>query len=292
MEKPKRLFRFYGPNKVNEILDRQLVLASPEFFNDPFDCTPSCEEMISEGLKNVERDHFAFTDPTKDLSAQKFRKYKDALREECRELWPAFLRKKLGDFCAIACFFGNDDPSGCVGVESLLLWAHYAQGNKGFAVEFNPEHSIFGSNQFEKVIYSKRRPEYRLEEVREYLLTKSPEWATENEYRLLIECPGNLQKNNCNRYYIPLERTGVKAIYLGCESDKPLELRRQLVTAGQNWNVPVYVMRRHPSEFSLVPIRYEQVKPSPKAALDLLKVWRDNSIERRSHGDKLKTAAQ
>jgi hypothetical protein len=270
MQKPKRLFRFYSPKKIQEIVDGQLVLSSPEYFNDPFDCTPSYEEMLGELLRRAVRDQFYFSHPENGPSWKAFSEAVPLLREEVREVIPDRLRARLGTYCAVACFFGTDNSIGCDGVDSLLLWAHYGESHTGFVVEFNPEHPIFHPDNFRKVIYSKQRPEYIPEQAQaeKCLLTKSPEWLRENEYRIVMKVPGNLNRNQNGRFYIPLEPAAVKAIYLGCRSKDPLRIG--IVDAAGRHSIPVYLMRRHHSEYALVSVPFEAMKRPPKEAYELM----------------------
>src|SRR5688572_16338353 len=92
VQKPKRLFRFYGCEKVQQIVDFQLILSSPEYFNDPFDCTPSYEEMFGESLRVAERDLFYFSHPKQGPDWKTFIKLKPSLLDEVREIFPDKLK--------------------------------------------------------------------------------------------------------------------------------------------------------------------------------------------------------
>ncbi len=80
---------------------------------------------------------------------------------------------------------------------NLLMWAHYAQQHKGMVIGFNSDHEFFNkklnpSDDFRhlrKVSYEQERPTVRFGEDDDFsriLLTKSIEWAYEDEWRMIL----------------------------------------------------------------------------------------------------------
>ena len=76
----------------------------------------------------------------------------------------------------------------------VRMWGHYADGGRGFLIEFDPTHSWFhamrnpddGFNELTKVEYVPTRPARNLLDVKdEVLYTKSESWAYEQEWRMV-----------------------------------------------------------------------------------------------------------
>lgn len=88
---------------------------------------------------------------------------------------------------------------------SLLMWAHYAASHRGYLIELNGDHAFFNDpsargaiGKLFPVSYRQNRPEVTVYDtsllpdqfmstmVRDVLLTKSVEWAYEEEYRMIL----------------------------------------------------------------------------------------------------------
>ncbi len=161
----------------------------------------------------------------------------------------------------IACF--SED------IESILMWSHYADSHKGFALEYNLKNyvgkcDICGKNcdkshyemfypvryinerfdvtplltyiaNYEIFSYQFDRPIIPIDDqfiVQKALLNKSTDWSYEKEWRLM-----SLGHNNEPRQSIPLKPT---AIYLGVEiSDINKKI---LITLAKEKNIKIYQM--------------------------------------------------
>ena len=76
-----------------------------------------------------------------------------------------------------------------------LMWSHYADGGRGFLIEFDPSHSWFWAKKTEeddfrhlaRVAYSSSRPPKYLLETSgiEFLYTKGQDWEHEKEWRVI-----------------------------------------------------------------------------------------------------------
>ena len=113
--------------------------------------------------------------------------------------------------------------------KNLLMWANYTDSHKGFVIEFDELHPFLnskrsGNDEFfhlREVKYSTERPNWNLMEVESFnvFLTKSQEWAYEEEWRMLRPLKGeeNRISNQTNDIYLfscPLE--AIKSIIMGC----------------------------------------------------------------------------
>lgn len=147
-------------------------------------------------------------------------------------------------------------------LDSLPLWAHYANNHKGFVMEYD-----FRSLPFESIVGLSLWPVrysgvFNASELLLGLQTgepfnnlfgliaalhKSPDWKYEEEWRLvLVDSPDDPPRNFC----APL-----KAVYLGSDikdSDEDLVVQAALVAG-----VPVFKMRLVPHEFRMEAVLYE-----------------------------------
>jgi hypothetical protein len=103
--------------------------------------------------------------------------------------------------------------------DNLLLWAHYAAEHRGLAVEIDPANPEFNryttrDRNFERagqVRYSALRPKIpETDEILfEHFFIKSPEWAYQQEYRIVrkfesaIETKGAQQRFPVHLYELP-----------------------------------------------------------------------------------------
>src|SRR6185503_5800264 len=80
--------------------------------------------------------------------------------------------------------------------DDILMWAHYAQNNKGFVIEFDANHKFFNqpidtlrlSGCVHRVVYSEDRPnrDSMLDmSPSDIFLLKSEKWKDEEEWRML-----------------------------------------------------------------------------------------------------------
>lgn len=164
---------------------KSIWFASPDNFNDPYDCAPVfnfdgtagqirkflCSEYIRRypGLTRNQRKIKARNDYTA------FSKSKDYLldlsKKEQRYLMPILAVLSLSSLPDI-----------------FLMWSHYANNHKGICYRFNTTKSFFQCA--ERVDYSDERPaitpfQNDQFKTRKSLLTKALFWAYENEWRVI-----------------------------------------------------------------------------------------------------------
>lgn len=153
-------------------------------------------------------------------------------------------------FCCLA---SSDEPN-YVGTCDLM-WAHYANGHKGFCVEYNdkilndfPKSNTGESNTSIEVDYMDKVPVpeiYVGENINDSLFhkiisKKNRQWEYEKEVRLVLR--------NENEY--PINREAINAIYLGAKIDKLAE--RTLVGIAKKFEVPCFKMGLSDSYYELV----------------------------------------
>ena len=155
--------------------------------------------------------------------------------EEMLNLAKDALAQKLNETFKIGCLATNP--------KNRLMWSHYADGHKGFCIEYDFKNAPKDLLPL-PVIYSQKRPlipwEMALDQSAETkskcilqmiigLLTKDKEWEYEDEWRLLLSSSEN---SNIN---IP-----ISAIYLGAKINK--ENKNIVVEICNRQNIPLNQM--------------------------------------------------
>jgi hypothetical protein len=178
------------------IVHRELYCSAPLKFNDPFDCRPVFE------LQGTKAEVAAYCERV-------VRKYmphlnREQLRSEVRDILADPLRNPLSSQAASSLqSLHTNRVTEAVGVlclsvvpDNILLWAHYADAHQGVCLIFDATSNFFEPAQ--EVQYPSLRP--RINPLRDSddsmltsaLLTKSSDWAYEEEWRLIhyLKGPG------------------------------------------------------------------------------------------------------
>ena len=165
---------------------------------------------------------------------------KMAIRQNDEELKKQFdsvlsnVCKQIKNNVLLSCFSTQYD--------SVLMWAHYAENNKGACFEFdvNPK-------EYSKVKYSRRMRVFQLTKLLKYYfghefagekinlddkkydfalkpyLTKSIDWSYENEYRCSFSDKSTDERIDYQPKITLLGTTGIRKIILGCKASKDFE---------------------------------------------------------------------
>jgi hypothetical protein len=273
VSRPQRLFRYFSPSYSQIFTDRKLWFAAASDFNDIFEVYPRYDKLVPELLQKVLMREYAFLPLNVNMSYQDFRchtkKLADRIAAECMEEYPEILQSKFGQYYGIVCFSEHMD--------SLLMWGHYTESHRGFVVEFDPEHTLFSPRDFGKVVYQTSRPILTMDADSQMLLRKSPEWAYEDEHRLVkprSELTSGVYIRNgveCQGHYLPLPIDAIKAVYFGCKMSEAQ--REDLLKALQQYpHVKLFFMKRHHTEYKLDAIPWSEWKPTSRSAQDILNI--------------------
>lgn len=156
-----------------------LKLSNPIQCNDPFECQINKESDIVKDNRITYGEHVILYQTRKELGKNK-----------------------------IGCF--TTKPN------NILMWAHYAQYNKGVCIEFDPRldtivfdvnlYYVKYENDFAQI--DDKHGKYDTYDV---MLTKSPLWDYEEEIRLIKERRDNR--------FIELNPLAIRSIILGCQSE-------------------------------------------------------------------------
>lgn len=211
-----------GDYTRKNILNNAVYLASPETFNDPFDFNPVYDYNASEEQKIIHLSHL-FRERENLTKKQARRKAKQILKENptfnneesiCR--FAGNIKNNLRQIAGVSCFTTKPGNS--------PMWAHYADGHTGICLEWDfpdekrIEHFSLppGADKpvpliLQPVQYSNERPVANLfcdtkqssDPLYRSVITKSTDWAYENEYRLVE--PGYTG----HAYYEPYRLSGI-----------------------------------------------------------------------------------
>ena len=241
---PDRLFKFYGINDGTEkhLLADEITLKKASEFNDPFDSLVYSDKskIYSEFKQYFFSQDLFFTKKISD----------EMMQSELDEMYPETY-KMLQEYSYIMCLTPD--------VTSQLMWAHYADSHKGYALEYSGENLKAVCDSYDKyynkyllpVEYTKRRYDATcaVERVLEYrfatehglsyrqlddtlelikpLLYKSDDWKYEKEWRLILNCLVDNAAVRIDRKMT--KQIKPKAIYLGCNiSEQNEELFRSI----------------------------------------------------------------
>ena len=158
-----------------------------------------------EGAKAFLNSHsLKITDPTRcnDPYECKFQLFQDG--KQCRDIATLKLIDTQLRQYGIACFSTI--------TESILMWAYYAESQKGICIEFLPSLDSIAFTNLQYISYKQRLPIINeccdQNKILEILTTKEKEWAHEEEVRLIREgLAGKL---------LTLNPQSITSVILGC----------------------------------------------------------------------------
>lgn len=210
-------FRNFKEHSLFDLTNKTLSISRPKVMNDPFD-TPVIEWGKYQLLHNKKTHSEQFL---KSFNGYRIRSFSISKN------------KKLP-------------------INNSLMWAHYADGHKGFCIEYD------FSSEFRKPLISFNRVHYDKVDlskdklsITEAFATKSKEWKYENEVRLI--------SYNCesNEDYLPIpldNLSSISAIYFGLKcSDERTSIIRPLL---EGKNVKFYKME---AKGSAIPYKLKPV---------------------------------
>jgi hypothetical protein len=173
------IYKYTSIENLHHILNGSIRLTQPGAFNDPFElaieiyCPP---EVLTTEL------NIGFDIKQKRRKKLKYKLNDDIKGEYCHDYISRVLIEQLNSSMGILCLTKNSD--------SLLMWAHYANGYSGVVIEFDDEHPFFEG--LLEVRYTAKRPRVDIRNFFEdngnipisELFIKPSEWKYEREIRL------------------------------------------------------------------------------------------------------------
>ncbi len=266
MNKANNLYKFRNWDDQYHrrlLTHNELYFSSCDKFNDPFDgMIPIRYDTISDSkLKEIISEHLDLEDPSitrqmKRLETRKVLKRKAYHNIEDQIRWQNEYRSREFGICSFA---GN--------CSNIVMWSHYANSHLGFCVTFQiPSIESFIDGTFsqskiiielDKVNYQTDFPNFDAYDLRHSddfirlpLITKSSDWAYENEYRLI-----SLNKNNIA---ISFQDNLIESIILGCRISPKHEEEILSVIRGKNNGIKVLKAKTQSLSFGLefIPVSY------------------------------------
>lgn len=218
------VYKYLGPNRLHVLESGLIRFTQAAALNDPFECTPRMH-LVRQNLWDIARPHI------NTLSGMA--KVEVTLRTSLS------IRDRLKKF--------NFESSNNFGILSLsetnnnlLMWSHYCDSHRGFAVGFDSQHAFFRSRKFRAfsalapVKYSADRPimpridEASMETAEIMFFTKSEDWAYEQEVRKIanVEAADETKHmDGSNMYFFRFPPDSVREIIFGYRVSEELKDR-------------------------------------------------------------------
>ncbi|SET43997.1 Protein of unknown function [Nitrosomonas marina] len=218
MEYPDKLYKFLSPERIDILNNKLIRFTQPSALNDPFELQPvfgeifsdkEMDDMLKIDFKLVEEElnkklsHLQRRERKKLVKklVSQAQKNPQTLQEEIKNIIP-IIKNEMTNFTPRAKEMFSDALQK-IGILSLsekanhpLLWAHYANSHKGFAIEFNTNHEFFNRRRSDNdELFHLRKVKYidKLQGDRTLLqingddifATKEISWEYESEWRIL-----------------------------------------------------------------------------------------------------------
>ncbi|QKJ65882.1 DUF2971 domain-containing protein [Deefgea piscis] len=177
-------------DRLISVLDGRIFFSSPHFFNDPFEMTPifripSDAEYEKIFSKNIDLTERLSKSQRNKIAGSINLKLMSSKNRTVDEDWV----KELGVLCL------SEDH------KNILMWSHYGKNHTGICLGFDSEYPPFSKSQL--IIYNEARPQVPVmpsefddeELIKATLLTKSPHWAYEKEWRCIKRPIRESEKN-------------------------------------------------------------------------------------------------
>ncbi|MEO7559630.1 MAG: DUF2971 domain-containing protein, partial [Nitrosospira sp.] len=141
---------------------------------------------------------------------------------------------KLGILC-----FTEDDLN-------LLMWSHYADNHKGFALQFDLAQDVKTMLRISKVDYSNDYPRVNLNnltnDIKVVFLRKSEGWKYEREWRMIIP-------NGANSY-LPFASNALTGLTFGCRAED--EFKHRVLAVLKKEKKKVFPQSRLKKQFNTI----------------------------------------
>jgi hypothetical protein len=245
---PSALFKYLPPPRINVLEDLLIRFTQASSLNDTLELRPP--------VKGVADDEKL----TKLAVERQIPKLRDMISPETKEnlerICPGLLEQRLASFtpeCVRQTKLKHENNPHAVfdvldhnfGILSLSetpidvrMWGHYADGGRGFLIEFDPKHSWFhakrekrdGFRHMRQVIYVSSRPDnYLLDVTDDFMYTKWEAWRDEREWRILRCFNDAAKKCNAHDPYgndvllFAIPPDSIKSVILGFSASRDFE---------------------------------------------------------------------
>lgn len=228
------LFKYLDPQRVDILENQRIAFTPPDRFNDAYELRPQVtvsRAHLKRGIKdaNEELKRESFDPPPAATRTERRRREREALKAAVQKSKAAYaeqledaLQKETSKLFGILCLSASNNNE--------LMWAHYANGHRGFVIEFDCEHPGFQQlGKPWKVEYSEKRIVYDPAKPDDQFWRVKPIcWQDEEEYRIVRQLRARkeeIQKCGTVFHLYELPRACVKAVYLGHRLDRAIRDR-------------------------------------------------------------------
>ncbi|MEL7896021.1 DUF2971 domain-containing protein [Vreelandella neptunia] len=265
------LYKYLSPERLDVLKNKKIRFTQPGDLNDPFEFEPYIHEIVGEKdvkkivMSKLHQDYVTHNVWAKGMPFDafvlvNFKSYKEfvlKVRDSGKEVFlnrMFFFFKHFFAVLSLSKIFDNK-----------LMWSHYANSGKGFAIGFDADSDFFRENvKIENsrlvksgcVDYTSSRPNISMDELElaNLLFKKSHDWSYEQEYRFvkIIE-PDKNEPEDCypiKLFSYPVEC--VKEIYIGPKATPQFteDVLRALNEGG--FDAKVFKMRVSKTEYRLL----------------------------------------
>ena len=269
-----KLYKYLAPARVDVLEKQRIRFTQPASLNDPFEMKPYVESFAEDSLikgllgllgADVVKNMFAsmISDVWDDIRNLPEWSLLECIKQECGYYYDSSsfydnkrysetftnefvedMKRRMPEFREA--IFSKFNEIGILSLTAVCndipMWAHYAQSNKGFVIEFDAKHEFFNQptnsdhlfGHLHDVIYSEKRPgsnslleEHLMDNV---LFVKSERWKDEREWRLLqplengrrLEKEGEVVLDDYEQpiYLFPLPSSCITGIIIGSRMSK------------------------------------------------------------------------
>lgn len=228
-----QLFKYVEPARVDILIKETIAFTPPNRFKDPFEfrpiVAPGNRVRLKQNLKDAAKQEFKESPDFYKKFSRKERRDKErkAINEALKRVRSGesghseFIQDSIvneaSKIIGVLCLCSKHDEN--------LMWYHYADGHRGFVMEFHTQHEDFLKlGKPTEVIYSDTPPILDLDKPSHDLSRIKPMYLKyEAEYRIIRQLPVSTPDKTPDGlplYLHKLPRTCIKAVYLGHRMEK------------------------------------------------------------------------
>jgi hypothetical protein len=238
---PDVIFKYFRPERSGILKDLKIRFANPAEFNDPFEVCPRFDQWVKTRMNEEVQKHVV-GNAQLGISAGESLKFHE---HKMKQTLPAHIQfsshdfqKRCGEQFRMLCFSES--------IQSPLMWGHYSDSQRGFALGFYTSHPFF-HKRLVNIHYDEQRPCF--DDKERILWTKNHEWEYEKEWRVIQNV------ESTEPYFETLPVGCIKAVYFGLKMCP--DVRREIDSAlnsPYHADVRKFSMELDPAEYKLKPI--------------------------------------
>jgi hypothetical protein len=270
-------FRYGNENDLDALFEDYMWFSGLADLNDPYEGYASfSDEEIDDNFREDFLAAVYAKEPKNDVSplveAQTYRKnyekdtgtsFSDYVDSKAVKFIESFYAEHKSDFKILSLSLAKDGHDHPAPLNNMLMWSHYANGFKGFCVDYDFEklkHSIETKNNLElatsqvKYAIDGKLPVIKMKtfmqstiddsrdssfEILDAFTRKEQSWGYENEVRFMSEQGGKL-------YYEP---SCINAVYISEKAPSWLNSSLLSNLALKNAGIKIFIVNLHPSEY-------------------------------------------